>query len=528
MMLARVGIASVKRLLLLSTIQTLGVACPPSLEFFTFPELVNLSSQSEPEPALKRKLETVLNTLVEEPLAEQSGVKPARPVVQPLGPVLRALFWNIERGQNFELIRLALTDPEGFQNEASKNGSNTPAVLETIRKQAALARDADLLVFNEVDLGMKRSGYRDVARELAQALKMNFVFAVEFVELDPLMLGIEKVALDDPELAERLQKELQADPDRLRALHGSAILSRYPIRKARIFRLPPCHDWFADEKQSVPGIEKAKRFGSEKVFLEEISTERRRGGRMGILADIEIPDLPGGAATILNLHLETKCKPECRKSQMNFALDQIKGIRNPVIITGDLNTSGSDGNILSLPYILEKKVTDYRFWGKQLVNFANPINFFGTTAAAKYYRNYTDPTVKDIPVFANNREHALFKSVRHFRFADNGAFDFGGQKNRSSNGSGKTLSNSNERDAKGFVYTYALPRDFKGAVGRFKLDWFFIKPAGAEKTGNHDHPSVFSPYFGRTLRALNEGPEERVSDHSPLIVDLPLALGSGH
>ena len=46
-------------------------------------------------------------------------------------------------------------------------------------------QSADVLVLNEVDWGMKRSDYRAVVKDLADALKMNWAYGVEFVEVDP-------------------------------------------------------------------------------------------------------------------------------------------------------------------------------------------------------------------------------------------------------------------------------------------------------------------------------------------------------
>lgn len=37
-----------------------------------------------------------------------------------------------------------------------------------------------------------------------------------------------------------------------------------------------------------------------------------------------------------------------------------------------------------------------------------------------------------------------------------------------------------------------------------------------------DQSYVFAPRFGRTLKELNHGIEDRISDHDPIIVDLPL------
>ena len=511
------------RLLFSLLVPVLALHSQSHPDYFAFSELRQLSSETKLEPALQKKLGEVLNTPLVGDYASAAGVQPARPTVQPLGPVLRALFWNIERGQKFDLVRLALSDPEGFAVEAAKNPKATPATLAEVREQVSLLKQADLLILNEVDIGMKRSDYHDVGRELAAALKMNYVFGVEFVELDPVMLGVEKLQLKDADLAGRLQKELEADPEQLRALHGSAILSRYPIHDPRILRLPDCHDWFADESKPVPVIEKSKRFASNRVFLEELTSERRRGGRIVIVAGLEIPEAPGGRVTVAAAHLENKCKAECRRTQMDFLLDQLKSVSGPVIVAGDMNTTGSDGAILSLPYILESKVKDYRFWGKQLWNVANPVNLFGTAALAKYVRKYTDPTVRDVPVFANNLEYHLFKDLRRYRFADGGAFDFRGDPTHTVDGRGKTLANSNQRDAKGFAHTFALPRDYKGTVGRYKLDWFFIKPVGPPESKQAQQPRNFAPWFARTYQKVNEAPVERISDHAPMTIDLPLS-----
>ena len=55
-------------------------------------------------------------------------------------------------------------------------------------------QSADVLVLNEVDWGMKRSDYRAVVKDLADALKMNWAYGVEFVEVDPKILGTQSFA----------------------------------------------------------------------------------------------------------------------------------------------------------------------------------------------------------------------------------------------------------------------------------------------------------------------------------------------
>ena len=103
----------------------------------------------------------------------------------------------------------------------------SPSQRARIWEQAEALRDADILVLNEVDLGMKRTEYRDVAREPAEALRMNYVYGVEFVELDALEdLGAESSHLKSPELAGRMDADIRPDSARYRGFHGNAILSR--------------------------------------------------------------------------------------------------------------------------------------------------------------------------------------------------------------------------------------------------------------------------------------------------------------
>ena len=70
--------------------------------------------------------------------------------------------------------------------------------------------------------------------------------------------------------------------------------------------------------------------------------EVRRGNRIALLADIEDSSLPLGAMTVVATHLEDKTKPENRHKQLEEILAYIKDTPHPVILAGDMNTSGSD------------------------------------------------------------------------------------------------------------------------------------------------------------------------------------------
>ena len=152
-------------------------------------------------------------------------------------------------------------------------------------------RPYDVILANELDDGCVRSGCRDTTRELAQRLGMNYVFGLEFIEL---------VNGEDP-----------------KGHHGNAILSRWPIVRAEIVRLPEENNWYFDR-------------------------QRRIGGRLAILAELDVAGRHVGVATI---HLENRTHSEGRKRQLDAILaaaeELFPGL--PVILGGDLNTNTFDG-----------------------------------------------------------------------------------------------------------------------------------------------------------------------------------------
>jgi len=488
----------------------------------SFAELVTLSSTAKPEGRLATKLESLLATPSVHNDATAEGAQPRRPAVEGLGPVLRVGLWNIERGLKFELIRAALTDTNDFEQVAGEQGGIDASRKDLIESQLATLQNVDILVLNEVDLGMKRTEYRDVARQLAVALHMNYAYGVEFVEVDPVFaLGTEEVHLPEVQQDRRLQQDLQVHRDLYRGLHGTAILSRYPIRSARILRLPMCYDWYGEEVKDIAKVEKGKRWAAQKLFKERIAREVRRGGRMALIAEVGIPQLPTGEATIVATHLENRCKPACRLRQMETLLANLKQDRNPLVIAGDLNTTGKSNTPTSLRNEITRRVTDYQFWIRQGVSHFHPLGIYQHVLfPVHYFHGYQDPTAFHFPILWDNRERPLFTTMRKFRFEDERALDFRGDPGRSLQHRSRTLSDSNDRGAKGFVPTYAFARDYRGLVGRFKLDWILVKPL--EESGSQAQSTVFAPRFPKTMRELNESVANRIADHAPMTVDLPL------
>jgi endonuclease/exonuclease/phosphatase family metal-dependent hydrolase len=494
-------------------------------ELLTFDQLVDLEKNDPPSPGLAEKLEHLVTTPFLSNEAYFNGAKPKRPSSPDLGPYLRAICWNIERGIHFDPIRIALSEPEKFdqvlaERKDPKAKPLTPDQLKIVKQQLDLLQPADLLILNEVDYGVTRTDYRDVARDLAKTLSMNYAYGVEFLELDPLNLGLEKVELDDKEAQADIQKSFDADKSRYIGMHGTAVLSRYPIRKATLRPLPVCYDWYAGEKKAISTLESGRRKGANLAFMERIAREIRRGGRTVLFVELAVPESPTGAVTVVAPHLENKCKPGCRAKQAEQILEWIHGEHNPVILGGDLNTTGTDNAPVSVSKVLADRVKDYDKWAIDAIKWSTgaptillvPVNMM---------RNKNDPTGFDVPLVSRKKEAKLFDESVKFRFDDGHVFDFRGESTRSAEGRGGTLSDSNQRSGKGFRHTFALAKTYGGLFGEYKLDWFFVKGLATDsrKPGGKYQ---FAPHFAWTLSELNNAPEESLSDHFPITVDLPL------
>jgi endonuclease/exonuclease/phosphatase family metal-dependent hydrolase len=178
------------------------------------------------------------------------------------------LNWNIDRGQHLDDIK------------------------EQIRRQKP-----DLCIFQEVDLDARRTHREDVAKDLAEAFQMNYVFAPEFRELG-------QGSAEDP------------------AYHGQALLTTMPVRASRMIRFQHQSGWWKPRRlllSSVPLL------------------QRREGGRVALVAEL---DNGGKLLVVYNLHLESKGTEQLRLDQLNEVLDDAQSYpkETPIIIAGDFNT----------------------------------------------------------------------------------------------------------------------------------------------------------------------------------------------
>ncbi|HJT26384.1 MAG TPA: endonuclease/exonuclease/phosphatase family protein [Pyrinomonadaceae bacterium] len=498
---------------------------PP--ELFTYAELIQLYETPNLPEALQVKLDRLLTTPF---ISNSISVRvPRLPRTPQLGSFVRVAQWNIERGIEFDAIRAALTDAARFAKLIDPaRYPRTSSDRKEILHQVALIKQADVIVLNEVDWGIKRTEYRNVVADLAAALRMNYAYGVEFVEVDPIALGIEEFEELSPEDRTTLKAQIAVDKTRYRGLHGTAILSRFPLENVQLqpFANQP-HDWYKEERESVQALEKGKRKASEVVFREKVQREIRRGGRMMLTAEIADERFPGGRMTIVATHLEDKTKPEGRRKQLEELLNRISALNATVVVAGDMNTSTHDGTPLSIERALKNRLGSKSFWAKQALGILTGVRLPTLLLTGmNTYRTQADPTVRSIPLVASNPEAEFFDKLKDFRFADGNSFDFRGERERSIGGKEGPLANSNERGDKGFITTFEVERTI-AFVGKFKLDWIFVKPPSLTEPYSKEAPHKFAPHFGRTLKLLNEAIKERISDHAPIMVDLPVAEPPG-
>ena len=243
---------------------------------------------------------------------------------------------------------------------------------------------------------------------------------------------------------------------------------------------------------------------------------------MALIADISVPELPTGRATIVATHLENKCPPECRRRQIQALLANVKSDTNPVVVAGDLNTTSRDNTPTSIRNEIMTRVTDYKFWIGQAVSHFNPLGIFQYMLyPVRYVHGYNDPTAFHLPILWDNREQPLFRTAEKFRFDRQSCIRFSRRAG--------TDASAQESDARGqqparrerlrsYLRFHSRLRRTRRPV-QAGLD---LRQAIHRDPRRVEQSYRFAPHFPVTMRELNESVTDRISDHPPMTVDLPL------
>jgi len=169
-------------------------------------------------------------------------------------------------------------------------GSKLNAVIEFLA-----SADPDIIFLQEADRNARRTNYRNVAKEIAQKLKMNYAFGCEF---------------------EELAEGTRASP----AYHGQATLSRWALSDSSILR-------FYNQSN----------FWRPRWFIPSLHPlQRRHGGRMALFSNVLTP---GRSFLTYNLHCESRGSDNLRYSQLQEFLHDAKRYTFdlPVLAAGDFN-----------------------------------------------------------------------------------------------------------------------------------------------------------------------------------------------
>ena len=226
-------------------------------------------------PELSARLARVLGALrCYRPAAPPPPAKPDAP--------LKVVQWNIEHGNWYEQVETALL------------------------KHPQLA-GADVLMFNEIDLGMARAGNRDVAGDLAQALGFYGVWT-------PLFLETTVGRDDDPRMA--------AGGTNQESLFGLAILSRWPFGEVRVVPLPS-------------------------PLELQFDLERMYGRHVALIAEVQRPGAPFLA---VSAHLEVHRTRAHRDAQVKEIVEALRDEKRPIVFAGDWNTHTFDRGLWHTPF----------------------------------------------------------------------------------------------------------------------------------------------------------------------------------
>lgn len=218
-------------------------------------------------PALSLRLHSLLATVRQHAPPREPGA-PADPAR------VRAVHWNLEHGNAY------------------------PQVESALLTHARLA-GADVLTLCEADLGMARSGNRDVAAELGAALGLHAAWA-------PLFLETTTGRHDDAHAS--------AGRENQESLFGMVMLSRWPIAGPRIVELPS---------------PEAYQFDVEGMY----------GRHIALAATIE---RPGAPFVLVAAHLEVHRARLHRAAQMETLASSLRDEARPVILGGDFNSHTFD------------------------------------------------------------------------------------------------------------------------------------------------------------------------------------------
>ena len=504
-----------------ATLDGKQIAADASPELLNLSELTTLLKTHGTDTSASAKA----NKLFSSPFIDNSAYRkngiPKHQYYPSFGEALRISSWNVEKSIHIGDLAKSLQSEDHFKTSLKPKALEKDKIREAALRQRAMLAASDVLLCQEMDIGHCRSSYLFAAKELARSLDMNFVYAPQQLELDPVYLGATDVEFDNKNISTHGCEISAEHAAKYKGVFGVAVLSRYPIKRVQVHPLKSApYDWYTREIKKTDFAEKIRRFSSQTAFHFSPVREVKTGGRGFTRVDLHIPDLPHETLSVINIHLEIKATPQQRLAQLKEILETIKHIENPVVMAGDFNNASRDLSATSIKKASVTTASDPRNILTTALQLANATFINQLRNAFNGIKNFKNPLAWNIPAILPNKKKSLFSQVRNFRFEDQTAFDFRGNKARSTHGNAGTLSNSNQRTwYKGFTSSFSVPRPI-GPIGRDRLDWIFVKSFLSHPTDQSGSYRL-APHFGETLSLLNTAVQSPYSDHHPITTLLP-------
>jgi len=203
--------------------------------------------------------------------------------------------WKHRAGNPADGIRISLTEPEKIRENTSRR-RRTPVETATAEAQGSPKLNSKILnptrpVHPERSrLRRHPHDYHNVAAELASA-EMNYEYTVEFLEIDPLSLGLEKMGVDDK--APRRTSRSPSEPDKKPLPRDARNRGSQPVShpQGNDQTSAVCYDGSWAEERNLQ-TEAGKTRGRHLAFMERITREVRRGGRTTLIVELVVPNLP--------------------------------------------------------------------------------------------------------------------------------------------------------------------------------------------------------------------------------------------
>jgi endonuclease/exonuclease/phosphatase family metal-dependent hydrolase len=283
---------------------------PELLKFESTPEMEVSALYAEIRPEVERIMDAVVVESFAFSIADRGSrvadtstssdhvpVEPGNPQSAIHNPqFVRALAWNIERGNIFEGIVDALT------NHDQLNGK-------------------DVLLLTELDYGMARSGNRFVAQEIARRLNLHYAFA-------PVYIALQKGS----------GVESEAEGENTKSIHGLAMFSKWPMKNVHAIPLPNGKDkmWGKEKRIGylralIADIEHpAGTFRAITVHLDAHCSRAHRHLQMKIILDHidtlpKLPTLIGGDWNTTTFNAQS-----ARRAILGYWRRVMMGVKNVV------------------------------------------------------------------------------------------------------------------------------------------------------------------------------------------------------